>query len=93
MRAFEGRNLEEAGRVWSQDERVDALYSEIFQKLLAEMVRNTETVRGGTYLIWVAHNIERMADRVTNIVERVAFIVSGDVETFRDTLRARTLPV
>ncbi len=93
MRAFKVRDIESAGIVWSDDDAVDDLYGDIFQKLLAEMVQNTETVRGGTYLIWVAHNIERMADRVTNIVERVAFIVTGDVTSFRGRLRARTLPV
>jgi phosphate transport system protein len=56
------------------------------------MVQNRETVRGGTYLIWVAHNIERMADRVTNIAERVAFVVTGDVGAFRDRQRARSFP-
>ncbi|MGH2443890.1 MAG: PhoU domain-containing protein [Chloroflexota bacterium] len=47
----------------------------------------------GTYLLWVAHNLERMADRVTNIAERVAFIVTGDVGDFRDTLRSQTIPL
>jgi phosphate transport system protein len=56
------------------------------------MVQDKETVRGGTYLIWVAHNIERMADRVTNIAERVAFVVTGDVAAFREHRRARSFP-
>lgn len=90
--AFKERDLEAAGEVWSEDDEVDSLYGDVFQKLLAEMVVKKETVRGGTYLIWVAHNIERMADRVTNIAERVAFVVTGDVGAFRERRRAQSLP-
>lgn len=92
LRAFQQRDLALAGSVWSEDDRVDSLYGEVFQKLIGEMVENQETVRGGTYLIWVAHNIERMADRVTNIAERVAFVVTGNVAAFRDHQRAQSFP-
>lgn len=93
LEAFRDRDIDLAGSVWSQDDEVDSLYGEIFQKLLAEMVSRRETVRGGTYLIWVAHNIERMADRVTNIAERVAFVVTGDVGAFRDRQRSQSVPI
>jgi phosphate transport system protein len=79
-------------RWWGQDDQIDSLYGQIFQSLLAEMVQNHETVRGGTYLNWVAHNIEPMADRVTNIAERVVFVMTGDVATFRAHRRAQTFP-
>jgi phosphate transport system protein len=92
LHSFKERDLEAAGTVWSQDDQVDSLYGDVFQKLLAEMVQDKETVRGGTYLIWVAHNIERMADRVTNIAERVAFVVTGDVAAFRERRRAQSFP-
>ena len=93
LEAFRDRDIELAGSVWSEDDEVDTLYGQIFQKLLAEMVQKRETVRGGTYLIWVAHNIERMADRVTNIAERVAFVVTGDVGAFRDRQRSQSVPI
>jgi phosphate transport system protein len=92
LEAFDNRDVEAAGEVWMQDERVDALYEEVFRELLAEMTSNRTSIRRGTYLLWVAHNIERMADRVTNIAERVAFVVTGDVAGFRDRLRAQMLP-
>lgn len=92
LRAFGERDLAQAGAVWRQDDEVDSLYGRIFQQLIAEMVQHQETVRGGTYLLWVAHNIERMADRVTNIAERVAFVVTGDVGAFRDQQRAQSVP-
>jgi phosphate transport system protein len=90
--AFRNRDVEAAGEVWMQDDRVDDLYEEVFRKLIAEMGADKSTIRRGTFLLWVAHNIERMADRVTNIAERVAFVVTGDVAEFRDKLRAQMLP-
>ncbi len=82
LQAFEQRDLETAGAVWSRDDEIDELYEQVFRRLIAEMIVDTSTVRGGTYLLWVAHNIERMADRITNIAERAAFIVTGDVSAF-----------
>jgi phosphate transport system protein len=90
--AYRNRDVDAAGEVWMQDERVDDLYEEVFRKMLAEMSADRATIRRGTYLLWVAHNIERMADRVTNIAERIAFVVTGDVAAFRDKLRAQMLP-
>jgi phosphate transport system protein len=92
LEAFHRRDVEAAGRVWTRDDEVDELYAQIFRKLLTEMVDDKSKVRQGTYLLWVAHNLERMADRVTNIAERVAFVVSGDVADFRNRVRAQTLP-
>ncbi len=90
--AYENRDVPQAGAVWVQDNDVDRLYEEIFRGLLREMVEDHNAVRRNTYLLWVAHNLERIADRVTNIAERVAFVVTGDVEAFRDQVDARTLP-
>ena len=92
LQAFRDRDVEAAGSVWMQDDEVDALYEHVFRQLLAEMATDPTTVRRGTYLLWVAHNLERMADRVTNIAERVAFVVTGEVAIFRRRLEARTLP-
>lgn len=90
--AFGDRDVEAAGRVWVRDDEVDSLYEQVFRQLLAEMVEDPTTVRQGTYLLWVAHNLERMADRITNIAERVAFVVTGNVAVFRERLEARMLP-
>lgn len=92
LEAYRRRDLKAAAAVWMRDDEVDGLYEQVFRELLAEMVADPGTVRRGTYLLWIAHNLERMADRVTNIAERVAFVVTGDVATFRESLRAQTLP-
>jgi phosphate transport system protein len=92
LQAYNDRNVEMAGVVWSQDDEIDELYGQVFRSMIAGMIGDQSTIRGRTYMLWVAHNIERMADRVTNIAERVAFVVTGDVATFRDRLKAHTIP-
>jgi len=59
---------------------VDALYDQIYRELLLLMIENPKKIEGATYLIWLAHNLERIADRVTNIAERVVFMVTGKME-------------
>lgn len=92
LAAYRNRDLEAAGRVWAQDDDVDELYEQTFRKLLLQMTHDPSAVRRNTYLLWVAHNLERIADRVTNIAERIAFVVTGDVQTFRDAILSRTVP-
>ncbi len=92
LRAFDDRDLAGAGDVWSRDDEIDASYEEVFRTLIAEMIADPSTVRAGTYLLWVAHNVERMGDRITNIAERVAFIVTGDVASFREKELAQSPP-
>lgn len=92
LEAFERRDVEIAGDVWAQDDEVDDLYESVFRQVIAHMADEPSSVRCGTYLLWVAHDLERMSDRVTNIAERIAFIVTGDVAAFREELRAQSLP-
>ena len=53
---------------------------QIYGELLLIMIENPKTIQGATYLIWTAHNLERTADRVTNIAERIVFMVTGKME-------------
>lgn len=92
LRAFAERNIIRATAVWAGDDVVDSMYETVFRDLLARMAGDPTTVRRGTYLLWVAHNLERMADRATNIVESVAFIITGNPESFRSAALAQTLP-
>jgi phosphate transport system protein len=59
---------------------VDALYDQIYRELLIFMMNDPRTISRATHLLWVAHNLERIADRTTNIGERVIFLVTGQVE-------------
>ena len=80
MKAFVERDIETARNICNEDDEVDALYDQIYRELLLIMIENPRTIQGATYLIWTAHNLERTADRVTNIAERIVFMVTGKME-------------
>src|SRR3989337_3970416 len=80
MKAFLNRDLDAARQVCNDDDEVDALYDQTYRELLLVMIENPRTIQGAKYLIWAAHNLERIADRVTNIAERVVFMVTGKME-------------
>ncbi|OGN99446.1 MAG: phosphate transport system regulatory protein PhoU [Chloroflexi bacterium RBG_13_51_18] len=78
--AFVSRDAEAAKKISAEDDTVDQLYDQVFRELLTFMVEDPKTITRATRLIWVAHNLERSADRVTNICERVVFVVTGKME-------------
>jgi len=78
--AFINRDTEAAKKIISEDDLVDNLYEQVFRELLVFMAEDPRTVTRATRLIWVAHNLERAADRVTNICERVVFVITGKME-------------
>ncbi|MBI2830436.1 MAG: phosphate signaling complex protein PhoU [Chloroflexi bacterium] len=80
LEAFISRYAEAARSVALEDDEVDALYNQVFRELLTYMMEDPRTVSRATRLVWVAHNLERSADRVTNICERVVYIVTGKME-------------
>jgi phosphate transport system protein len=80
IQAFRNRDVGLAKHVVSMDNVVDGLYDQVFRELLTFMMVDPKTINRATRLIWVAHNLERAADRVTNICERVVFTVSGRME-------------
>lgn len=80
MKAFVDKDIEMARQICNEDDEVDALYDQIYRELLLTMIENPRTIQGATYLIWTAHNLERTADRVTNIAERIVFMVTGKME-------------
>ncbi len=69
-----------ARQIAAEDDKVDHLYDQVFRELLTFMAEDPKTITRATRLIWVAHNLERSADRVTNICERVVFMVTGKIE-------------
>ena len=69
-----------AKQIVSEDDEVDNLYDQVFRELLTFMAEDPKTITRATRLIWVAHNLERSADRVTNICERVVYMVTGKME-------------
>jgi phosphate transport system protein len=78
--AFVNRDAEAARKISVEDDTIDQLYDQVFRELLTFMAEDPKTITRATRLIWVAHNLERSADRVTNICERVVFVVTGKME-------------
>ena len=80
LKSFVSRDVELAKHVVTMDNVVDGLYDQVFRELLTFMMVDPKTISRATRLMWVAHNLERAADRVTNICERVVFMVTGKME-------------
>jgi phosphate transport system protein len=76
--AFTAHDEEAALAIWNEDDVIDDLYDQVYYELMAHMVADSKTIPRATRLMWVGHNLERIADRVTNICERVRFMVVGD---------------
>lgn len=79
LEAFAREDAEEAWKIGKADDVVDALYDQVYRELLVYMMEDPRTIMQATYLLWVAHNLERIADRTTNIAERVIFMDSGEI--------------
>jgi len=77
--AFVRRDADAARAIPRQDDEVDALYNRVYRELLDIIIADPTTIDRATLLLWVAHNLERTADRVTNICERVVFTVTGEL--------------
>jgi phosphate transport system protein len=79
LEAFARRDVEAARRLGEADSLVDDLYTQVYRELLLMMMQDAHTITQATYLLWVAHNLERIADRTTNIGELAIFSQSGRV--------------
>ena len=78
--AFIEHDAEAAKEIAAEDDEVDALYNQVYRELLTFMLNDPRTIDRATWLMWVSHNLERIADRVTNICERVVYEVTGQME-------------
>ena len=75
--ALVNRDVVGAIAVCNTDDHVDALYDQVYRELLTYMIEDPRSIQRATYLLWVAHDLERVADRATNIAERVIYLVTG----------------
>ena len=78
--SFVSRDADAARQIVVEDDEVDGLYDQVFRELLTFMAEDPKTITRATRLLWVGHNLERSADRVTNICERTVFVVTGKME-------------
>lgn len=88
--AFIERDADKAEAVARRDDEVDALYDQVYRELLTFMLNDPRTIDRATWLIWVAHNFERMGDRIQNICERTVFEVRGVLRDFTRGYRGGT---
>jgi len=77
--AFIAGDADTARSIPDEDDKVDELYNRVYHDLLEMMIVNPTVINGANYLIWAAHNLERLADRVTNICERTVFLATGEI--------------
>ncbi|HET9476450.1 MAG TPA: phosphate signaling complex protein PhoU [Dehalococcoidia bacterium] len=80
LEAFKHRDTQLAREVCNRDDEVDALYDKLYHELIGYMLKDPANIQRATYLIWVTHNLERIGDRVTNICERVVYLVEGHIQ-------------
>ena len=80
VEAYKMRDTKRAREIIDMDDVVDALYEQVYHELLLLMINDPTLTQRATYMIWVAHNLERIADRTTNICERVVYLVEGRIQ-------------
>lgn len=79
LQAFFDGDVDAARELAQGEEEMDALYDQVYRELLLFMVEDPRTIRRATHLLWVAHNLERIGDRTTNLGEQVVYMVTGEV--------------
>jgi phosphate transport system protein len=85
LTAFIEEDVEAAQAIPIEDDEVDALYNQVYRELMTFVIADPKTMERANWLLWVAHNLERVADRVTNICERTVFIVTGEMEEIKNS--------
>ena len=84
LTAFVNEDVEAARAIPIEDDEVDALYTQVYRELMLLIIQDPKFIERANWLLWVAHNLERVADRVTNICERTIFIATGEMSEIKD---------
>jgi len=85
LTAFVNEDVETAKKLPVEDDEVDALYNQIYRELMTFVIADPKNIERANWLLWVAHNLERFADRVTNICERTIFIATGELTEIKSS--------
>lgn len=80
LHAFVARDANRAKMLAAEDEEINRLYDQIYRELLTFMMEDPRTIGRATYLLWIAHNLERVGDRTTNIAERTVFLLTSEIQ-------------
>ncbi len=85
LTAFVNEDIQAAKKIPVEDDEVDALFNQVYRELMTFVIADPTTIERANWLLWTAHNLERFADRVTNICERTVFVVTGELAEINDT--------
>ena len=85
LTAFVEEDIEAAQQIPMEDDEVDALYNQVYRELMTFVISDPKAIERANWLLWVAHNLERVADRVTNICERTVFIATGELKEIKNS--------
>jgi phosphate transport system protein len=80
MRALVDISEEQARMVCARDDEIDHLYNSVYEDAIAMMSTAPARARQATHMLFAAHHLERLGDRVTNIGEDVVYLATGQVE-------------
>jgi len=83
--AFVAGDAATAREIPAEDAKVDALYNQMYHKLMEQMAADITTIDRANHIMWAAHNLERMSDRVTNICERIVYVATGEMKELDTT--------
>ena len=85
LSAFINEDVAAAKTIPAEDDEVDGLYNQIYRELMLLIIQDPKSIERANWLLWVAHNLERVADRVTNICERTIFIATGEMSEIKSS--------
>ena len=85
LTAFVQEDIEASKAIPAEDDEVDALYNQVYRELMLFIIQDPKSIERANWLLWVAHNLERVADRVTNICERTIFIATGEMSEIKSS--------
>jgi phosphate transport system protein len=80
LTAFIDEDAQAARMIPAEDDDVDQLYKQVYRELMMFVIQDARNIERANWLLWTAHNLERLADRVTNICERTIFVITGEIK-------------
>lgn len=80
LKAYIDHDVDAARQICDADDEVDRLQDSVYDECFQAMITDPTTIQRNTYLLWAAHNLERIADRCTNVCERVVYTATGRMD-------------
>lgn len=80
LKAYIDHDVDAARQICDSDDEVDRLQDSVYEECIQGMLADPSTIQRNTYLLWAAHNLERIADRCTNVCERVVYTATGHMD-------------